>query len=69
MMAAKLIKINLKNPIADFLALGFVQAVDRAVDGQRRKSLFVVIDGGFGVVIARRIGKEAGRSNGVSMIW
>jgi len=34
MVATKLLKINLKNLIADFLALGWGQAVDGRGDGQ-----------------------------------
>jgi hypothetical protein len=58
MVAAKLLKINLKNLIANFPALRFVQAIDGAVDGQRRPCPFIVIDRGFGVFIGWPISFE-----------
>jgi len=55
MVAANLLKINLKNLIANFPALGFVEAVDSAINGHRRKRLFVIVHRGVDVAIFRPI--------------
>ena len=58
MVAAQLIDVDLKNPIANFLSLGYVKAVDGRGDGLRRPCPFIVIDRGFGVFIGWPISFE-----------